>query len=934
MPLKYFLLFLLLLFTINCFSQQTDNQNTHKKDSLAYVEYMGKAETLYRQNKKKEAKKYIRLAIEAAKHSQIHQLSVRAATTLASYESYEGNFLRTFAILDSLESLIPEGNFDAFTQAIIYDMKSIQLGENGALAQSLSYSQKTGEAMRRANRLKPVVEAILMGNDADNYYQLGLYQKSLFLVLESEIILKKEENLGNLRNPDFSFCITYNNISEVYLALDNVDKALAYALKGKERYDKIGYDIYELKQRNLQVTYKALLAKGDKTAALKLLNERYETILKDDRKNIKERLKAIMDLADYYGQNGNISKAESYYTMAEATVDSISVNKENLFFSYAPITKSYLDRGQLEKVDTYLGIALGNFSPSAVTDPKIALSRDYDFFVKLLSYKGKYFLEKYKKDRKQEDFNASIDWYKAVYYYISFVSQRLGSQLNPKVSYELETITSDFLSLLIENETGFQNKEERFSLAGNVMDFIKSFNLQNNLNRLRNVNLAGIPENLYKHEEILKNRINVLSNKIKKRGADNETLTHLNKSLASLDSLSKKIAQEYPSYSSLNYFEPFKESITTITNTLDAEQHKVSYYYDARNLYTLVIGKKQKKFLKTKVPVDFETAITRYINALKEPKKVKSADGLRKELNEILLKPIEGTDAEKIVIIPYRSLYQLSFETLLDIESLRNKTISYDFSLFKNDKGLSKPNNNEFLIIAPVFSGDTIKKGNGNRKSYSELMYSLREAQEIGNVFDVKSLVHNQATRESFKASLDYKVIHLATHVDMDAEEPLNTKIIFSKNGLQDRDVSLGEIYNSQILSEMVVLSACETGLGKREKGFGIKSLANGFFHAGAKSVVMSLWQVDDFSTSVLMKYFYENLKKGERKDVALQHAKLDYLASIEDDILKHPYYWAGFVVSGDTSPIVAQNYWPWLLGALAILLLIFLFRKILVKRS
>lgn len=920
-------------FFFTAFSQNNVDKKTYERDSLRYVEYMEKANSLYRENKKQEAKESVKLAMEAAKHSQIHQLSVRAATSLASYESYEGNILRTFAILDSLESLIPKGNYDAFTQAIVYDMKSIHLGENGALAQSLLYSQKTREAMRRANRLKPVVEGILMGNDADNYYQLGLYEKSLFLALESEIILEKEDNLGNLRNPDFSFCITYNNMSEVHLALDNVDEAIVYALKGKERYDKIGYDVYELKQRNLQVTYKALLAKGDKTAALKLLNERYQTLLKDDRKNIKERLKAIMDLADYHDQDGNDRQARSYYAMAEATIDSISTNKEALFFAYAPIIKSYLNQGQLEKANVYLGIALGNFVPTAVTNPKIALSRDYDFFVKLLSYKGKYFWEKYKKGKKQEDLKASIDWYKSVYYYISFVSQRLGSQLNPKVSYELETITSDFLSLLMENETGFQNKQERFSLAGNVMDFIKSFNLQNNLNRLRNVNLAGIPEALYKREEALKNRINLLGNKIKKGNVDNETLTHINQSLASLDSLTKKIAQEYPRYATLNYFEPFKHSITTIANALDVDQYKVSYYYNAEHLYTLVIGKGKKKFIKTKIPADFETSITTHVNALKERKRGKTADGLKKELNTILLKPIEGTNQKKIVIIPYKSLYQLPFEALLDVDSLRNKIISYDFSLFNNGKGLSKPNNNEFLIVAPVFSGDTIKKGNRNRKSYSELIYSLQEAQEIGSVFDVKSLVHNQATGKSFKASLDYKVIHLATHVDMDVEEPLNTRIIFSKNGPEDGDVSLGEIYNAQILSEMVVLSACETGLGKREKGFGIKSLANGFFHAGAKSVVMSLWQVDDFSTSILMKYFYKNIKKGEPKDVALQNAKLEYLANTEDELLKHPYYWAGFIVSGDTSPIVDKHYWPWALAILVLVLLFVLFRKKLIKR-
>jgi CHAT domain-containing protein len=131
----------------------------------------------------------------------------------------------------------------------------------------------------------------------------------------------------------------------------------------------------------------------------------------------------------------------------------------------------------------------------------------------------------------------------------------------------------------------------------------------------------------------------------------------------------------------------------------------------------------------------------------------------------------------------------------------------------------------------------------------------------------------------------------------------------------------------------MVVLSACDTGVGKEEKGYGVKSLANGFFFAGAKSVVMSLWRVDDYSTSIIMKNYYQNLKEGQSKDDALKNAKLQYLEQVEDEQLKHPYYWAGFVVSGDVSPLGESDYWVWILAGSALLGALLLFRNKLIKR-
>ncbi|MEM7039273.1 MAG: CHAT domain-containing protein, partial [Bacteroidota bacterium] len=127
-------------------------------------------------------------------------------------------------------------------------------------------------------------------------------------------------------------------------------------------------------------------------------------------------------------------------------------------------------------------------------------------------------------------------------------------------------------------------------------------------------------------------------------------------------------------------------------------------------------------------------------------------------------------------------------------------------------------------------------------------------------------------------------------------------------------------------------LSACETGLGELKRGEGIIGLARAFAYAGARSTVMSLWSVDDAETAALMTEFYAQLKSGKSKDEALRAAKLAYL---EKNSVPHPYFWAGFVPSGNMQAVLkaeevseGRGWWFWLGGAFVIWVMIRLFLR------
>lgn len=242
------------------------------------------------------------------------------------------------------------------------------------------------------------------------------------------------------------------------------------------------------------------------------------------------------------------------------------------------------------------------------------------------------------------------------------------------------------------------------------------------------------------------------------------------------------------------------------------------------------------------------------------------------------------------------------------------------------------PTSNHALLMAPFASKDGIFS--------NRLFKSADEIKAISPYFDHDSYLDQQATKNSFLSKLETaSIIHLATHATANTEDPLQSKIQFYEEETIDpilTSLTLPEIYDLELHASLVTLSACETGIGKEIKGKGVQSMANAFIHAGASSTVMSLWKVPDTETSTIMTSFYKYLHEGIPKDEALRQSKLDYLnTNTEYPALKHPYYWSGFVISGDPTPI-HQNRSPWKKWVLiigSIFLLLFIVRKPLFQR-
>ncbi|ELR69151.1 hypothetical protein C900_05431 [Fulvivirga imtechensis AK7] len=200
------------------------------------------------------------------------------------------------------------------------------------------------------------------------------------------------------------------------------------------------------------------------------------------------------------------------------------------------------------------------------------------------------------------------------------------------------------------------------------------------------------------------------------------------------------------------------------------------------------------------------------------------------------------------------------------------------------------------------------------------LKYSEEEVDHISEYLKGDFFQQQQATKQAFvDHAANYPVIHLSTHAKAGGiYEPPSIAFI-------DSALYLPEIYGMNLQTELLVLGACETGIGKLYRGEGPLSLASGFFHAGVKNIVLSLWKVNDFSTSKLMANFYSHYAQLPQPHLALYQAKVDYL--LDDKISidkKSPYYWASFVYYGGTQAHRQREpaYYYYCLEAATILLL------------
>ncbi|MCB0445445.1 MAG: CHAT domain-containing protein, partial [Gelidibacter sp.] len=410
---------------------------------------------------------------------------------------------------------------------------------------------------------------------------------------------------------------------------------------------------------------------------------------------------------------------------------------------------------------------------------------------------------------------------------------------------------------------------------------------------------------------------------------------------------------KYPKYYKLRFASIFK-SLANLSEKVPKNSTIVRYTYIDNQLYAIVISKEASHIYKLN-----QDQITNAIEKLQEGSTLfENQFEILHTLYAKLWSPFENDiKTEHVIIIPDRALFNLSFEMLtpkqaksyaeLATNSLLSKyVISYNYSLFLIDKDSKITDyKDNFVAFAPEFNDKmkteyeiAIRDSLNLDKTYLTLLpqpFTKRLAQKSTRLFKGTSFLNEKSTKHIFESSAkEHKIIYIGTHAESNNVTPELSRLVFAKaldsTNTDDNYLYTYEIYNTNLSSNLAILTACETGKPTYQAGEGMISLANAFNYAGSESILTSLWKIDEQSSAEIVDLFYKNIKKGWSKDKALQQAKLDYMARAKGRAI-NPQYWAGLVLIGDTSPIAltsSSSLIYWLLGGFVIILFLFYFIK------
>lgn len=277
-----------------------------------------------------------------------------------------------------------------------------------------------------------------------------------------------------------------------------------------------------------------------------------------------------------------------------------------------------------------------------------------------------------------------------------------------------------------------------------------------------------------------------------------------------------------------------------------------------------------------------------------------------------------STTISKLSIVPDGNIYAIPFEALVSnseaplIESylIRDFEIFYRYSLSVDAHMEQQKANNDASFIGFI-------PGTFRDNYLTNLNNSQNEVDEISSVLASKVFTDSMATKSSFlREYMNSSIVHVSTHGSFENNNP--------GLGFYDEKLFLDELYFLNSTKEMVVLSACKTSVGNQAQGEGVFNFTRGFINSGAKSVVTTLWDVNEKSSSEVISSFYKNLVSGDTKSESLRKAKFDYLEGHKNTSEASPFYWSAIVLTGDNSPIIRSNQWmPYFWIVLLLILII-----------
>ncbi|WP_405209278.1 CHAT domain-containing protein [Aquimarina sp. LLG6339-5] len=799
--------------------------------------------------------------------------------------------------------------------AFIYDNIGVVFTKNGENTKAIEYYDKSIKIGTKLFGENYIENGKSYQNIGALYSNKQEYEKSLSYYQKSIAVYINAYGQNNLKVAKL-----YSDIGDIYNRKKEYDISLDYYQKSLEAYSSI-LDLNDPKIINLNL----------RIASIYIRKKKFEEA-------IKYYEKGLNTFKETYGTN-HLLTSDFYYNIAKAYDKKKDFNTAITYYNKAVIAN---------KKDQSFNNNETFFDPSEYYDLKLLLT--------VLHGKAKTLQSKYIENENIEDLCISLKIYEEADILIDYIRK---SYQNYQDKIAFASSAREVYSDAIKTQFLFYKEIEEQQTLEKIIYYIeksKANTLKDLINESKTKEFAGLSKELLELEK--NQRINrafyqsrIIEEK-SKSAANNSRIQEYENKLSRLknmeDSLTTIIKNNYPKYHRLKYQNTII-LVEDIQKTLKGTTTLLEFFVSDDIIYAFIITKNKIEVkelntsgLEEKIQ-EFRRTITN-----KQTLEYKTvAYGLYQDLIAPLKHLFTGNE---LIIVPDGALWHLNFDLLLSKKDNTNNPKELSYLLKEHIISYANSVN---LLLAPreksVFNFTQMQKEclafsfsnsndqqNSNTISLSalteyenDLPGTRKEIKSIANIINGNYFYGLEAVEKNFKKNVSqYNILHLALHGEVDNEKPENSKLFFtqSNDSIEDDLLHSHELFALNIPAELTVLSACNTGTGKIAKGEGIMSLGTAFQYAGAKSLLLSSWEVSDQTTPDLMKYFYTNLKEGMSKAEALQQAKLQYLNNANINRI-HPFYWGGFYVLGDTTPIQFNSYynWYWSITIVSILILLIL---------
>jgi CHAT domain-containing protein/tetratricopeptide (TPR) repeat protein len=846
-------------------------------------------------------------------------------TDITDFDRSILNFNLVKAAYETNRYILISNKFNELIASELYPHSEKKVGVFSGLDFALSYIGNYSESLYlQRNILIPLsryydqksrTDFVLLQQSA-NLYNLGKYE-------DAKQIL---EDLYNDPNSTIPKSQLYNNLSLCYKQLgqkNEYTQFLLRAIQQAENEKKPDDNFYKVKlglYQNLFVYYNSI---GDSTSAMPYIRKAQNLA---ELNNDQFELGSIhFYLGDYYLERFNdFDKALIQFNIAQT-----------LFTS----SQNYLNNKLLlsKKIELLIEIDSLQEAQKTIQEVKNIASESSDTpqYLEALIFEGNIAVKQNNLDKIQSvideikvysledlEFEVLVRYFnlQATLFYKKSLYREAYVYLKPTLNQIIERAKGS-----VESETGFWSvKKEYLDSFELMMSILKKLDYTAEsivfLDKLKTINDASLYNNpllkasklsekeLAEEKKLIARIQNLRTEYLSADENSKQALkTEIDKLSAQRQLLTNKVIKSSPE-SDL--------PIWKVQQQMNTEELILHYTELNNKLYVSSISKQNLDLYIIDITNDIDLALKEAANGLAAGKT--SLSSLFKVYNLLRLKNIpEGIT--QITVIPDNELYRIPLDVLPtekpnsahSFGSANYMIEDYSFKYFTSLKDYLENNRNAQGNLETDFSAFAISYFDDFPETLPSLPFATQEAREIQRVLtsfeDKKVFTGNGATEQAFQTQLNTsKILHVATHSEVSSRDPLFSTIYLKSaesKGTEGNALYAYELFDNQLENDLIMLNSCSSGTGSYLQGTGIMGISRALRYAGAKSLALNLWEVNDKIAADFATNFYAHINQGYSKSDAMRLAKINHIKTGSAD----PHYWGAYTLIGNSNPIIKK---------------------------